>query len=229
MKYLIPALCLVSASAFAELPTAIVFGDSVSKGYSAQARHDLCGLVNLRHEPFSTGAITLCDENYTKENIVLSVKAASNDGCSITLLSIVQQSFANNEHYNIVIFNAGLHDAQTYISVQGCGEISLLDYASNIESISAILETHADIVIWVDTTDIPIGADREPYGYQDILNPIAENVAKEHGFYILNIISRLQRPSNIHFTYDGYVNLGNQLSNCVLTALVSEETQRCHH
>ncbi len=209
------------------LPTALSFGDSVSLGYAGDVRHDLCGVVDSRHDAWTDEDIDVCGERYEPFWIGRIVDIGHNDGCSATLLDTVNQVLVG-QHYNVITFNIGLHDMQLDKTTQ-CGLVSPMEYRDNLEAISTVIAEHADVVIWIDTTPIPAGLANEPAGEEIVFNPIAEDVAREHGFYILNLDSRGQLQDNIHYTGDGYYHLGRQVSDCILDALDQDETTSCHH
>lgn len=226
MKYAILFALLLSANSNAN-PTAIEFGDSISLGYSGYARHNLCGKVNYRHNAWDVGAVPLCGANFTPYNLGQVITKGDNDGCAATLLDAVTTQLAGT-HYSVILYNAGLHDMQQWVSSFGCGLNDTITYGSTMEQISSIVQDHADIVIWVDSTAVP-NITGYIAGDQQVFNPIAESVAQEHGFYILNVRSIGQIPGNIHFTSAGYEEIAKQISDCILTALANAETNDCHH
>lgn len=214
------------------LPTAIDFGDSVSLGTTAAARHDLCGVVDYRHDKWEKGDINVCGENYLPYFKGQVIAHANNNGYSATELSAMKKQLIPDAHYNVILFNSGLHDMQDSVRYPGQRNVPLDAYRANLEAISALVEKHADVVIWINTTPIPVGATNFPgfpAGEQDVYNPVAEAVAREHGFYILDIEARDQIPNNIHFESSGYEFLGSQVKDCVLAAMQQQETQTCHH
>jgi hypothetical protein len=201
-------------------PTAIDFGDSVSLIYTHKARQDLCGKVELIHN--GVAQYNPCPENQL---------VGQNDGCAKGLLDEAETAL-EGKHYNVILFNAGIHDMQYGVSIHGCGNSTLEEYRTHIEEISDFMEQHADIVIWVDTTVIQVGAMQGvPAGEQDVFNPIAEKVAQEHGFYILNFSYQDGdiKPGALHFTEQGYRNLGKQVASCILSSLNGMVTENCHN
>ena len=130
--------------------------------------------------------------------------------------------------YTVIVFNAGLHDTQTDISRYGCGRTSLEVYRKNLEHAASAAKAHASIVIWVNTTPIPTGAHDQIPGSQTSYNEVADSLAKEHGFYILETTAEGQKSQNIHFTSHGYSTLGKLVSDCILAALNNQQNNICH-
>ena len=208
----------------AKHPTAIDFGDSVSLGYSGPARFDLNGKVDYRHNPWMDENIAAYNSDYYFWN---ETKHGENDGWSYTLLVTMEQELSD-QHYNVILFNAGLHDAQKN------RQTTLSAYRLNLEAIATLAAKHADYVIWVDTTPVPADVDAAsgmlgtPEDAQIPYNAVAEDVARAHGFYILNLDSQNQLPHNVHYTFEGYKYLGKQVSACILLVLERTYSNRCH-
>lgn len=213
------------------------FGDSISLGWTAYARHNFCGVIDFRHNAFDSGNDNLCGilRPYA---VGRDIADGYNNGYSFTELQRVEDELANtNRHLNVITFNSGFHDMQRSPKNPN-NRLGLADYRNNLEAIAQILEQHADIVIWVDTT--PISGNRayagDTYNIASdipIYNAVGEQVAREHGFYILNWSGNPEHDSrsneNVHFSQSGYEDLAQQVTDCVYTALNQEQSARCHH
>lgn len=205
------------------LPTAIQFGDSVSLGYSVIARHDLCGVVDYRHDPWSSGDVDLCGETFDPYDDGLALVAATNNGDSAGLLSDMESQL-NGKHFNVLLFNSGYHDIE-----HGIPESV---YRNNLEAMSQLCEQSADICIWVqtpglDAPSLPLAGTTIDAESVSRYNAIARSVAREHKFYILNLSDK-HHDGTVHFDSLGYWNAGAAVAACVNTVLAAEFTVDCH-
>lgn len=207
--------------------TAIQFGDSISLAYSGYARLRLYGVVDFRHDPWQDGDIPVHDDPYFFGQVGLH---GDNNGFSTTLLEAMRRRLGG-QHYNVISFNSGLHDLQPHF---GRPNVSLDRYGTNLEAIAMLAEQHADVVIWVNTTDVSADLDPSvqqfgaPANAQVPYNQVAQRIAREHGFYILDISSEGLKPHDVHFLWYGSRRQGNEVAACVLVALQQEETATCH-
>jgi hypothetical protein len=207
--------------------TAIDFGDSVSLAYAGHARLALYGGVDFRHDAWEDEDLVPVDAPYFFGKVVAM---GHNNGYSTTLVDGMTNQL-EGQHYNVILFNSGLHDLQPRA---GAPNIDLGIYAQNIEIAAEIAEQHGDVVIWIDTTDVPADLDPSVQQYgapahaQVPYNQEAHAIARAHGFYILNISSDGQRAHDVHFHTWGARKQGNEVAACVLIALQQEETDICH-
>lgn len=212
------------------------FGDSISLGWSAHARHDLCGVMDLRHDNWTKEDINMCGESWHPYQIGEWVANGSNNGYSTTALRAIEREFADSgSHRNVVTFNIGYHDMQRV----GDGPVNVpLDvYRNNLEAIAQVLEQHADIVIWIDSTPLPgaVGYDGNSYVLAEDIphyNSILHDIAAEHNFYMMSWNGDPQHyphlNGDVHFTDAGYAVLAKQVTNCILSALQQQVTEACH-
>ncbi len=218
------------------VPTADDFGDSVSLGYTGHARLKLQGIVDFRHDVWDDGDIPPVDKPYFYGQIM---EDGDNDGTSFTLLARVT-THLTGKHFDVILFNSGIHDFQPF---KGHVRVGLDAYRKNLEAVAKVVEQHADTVIWVDTTDVPLGMDMTPAQSKARVaigkyvvpahaqlpyNQAAQQIAKANGFYILNISSTGQIPQNVHFTAAGSRLQGEEVSACVLLALKHQQSDICH-
>jgi hypothetical protein len=211
-------------------PTAVDFGDSVSKAYAAYARFDLYGKVDFRHDPYEKGDIVPANNLVYVETEILY---GMNAGYSTTLLRDMEENLVDHTWYNVLVYNSGYHDMQRRPSQPvGTVNISQSIYRNNMEAIAQMAEQHAGIVIWVDTPGL--GAPQLPVGSEvvdeinvPVYNDIARDVAKEHGFYMLSMPDT-NHDGSVHTTTLGSHILGQRVADCVLTALSNTETSDCH-
>lgn len=216
--------------------TGVDFGDSLSLGWTVDARHDLCGVMDLRHDDWARGDVDLCGEAWNPYDQGQQVKASDNNGFSSTELDAIEKDLADPAtRYNVCAYNSGYHDMQRI----GGGPVKVpLDvYQNNLEAEAQVLERHCDVVLWVDSTPMP--GDRGYAGDVYVLtvdvaayNAAGRAVAARHGFYQLAWDGDPQhdpRPNDdVHFTQAGYAVLGGQVTDCVVLALNQESSAFCH-
>jgi hypothetical protein len=222
------SLAITACNGYADtLPTAEFFGDSVTIGASGPARFNLVGLVDFRHAAWGNENIAPAD---TWAYEVLEMNAATNNGSSINLLHYLQ-AHTSAWHRDVILFNAGYHDMNhTADSLKPA--VSLGSYLIFLEQVADILQAHGDVVIWVDTPGLPADSTGRILVQAALVpeyNAAAEQVAREHGFYILNLDSKGHLPGNVHYDFAGYKRLGLLESECVLIAMHGRETSLCHH
>ena len=217
--------------------TGIDFGDSVSLGWTVNARHDLCGVMDFRHDNWERGDIDLCGVAWNPYDAGQQVAASDNNGFSSTELDAMEKHLADpTTHYNVCTFNSGYHDMQRTPKHPSVN-IPLNLYSNNLEAEAQIMEQHCDIIIWVDSTPMP--GNRGYAGDTYVLtadipayNAVGRAVARRHGFYILNWDGDPQHDpranENVHFTQAGYAVLGQQVVDCIYTAVNQESSTFCH-
>lgn len=213
-------------------PTAVMFGDSINLGIGAETRHDLCGVVDFRHNSWDNDGISMCGKFYSSYAVAQFVNHGINDGCAETQLPAMQAQFANGHRFNVVAFTAGLHDFQVGTKNHTCGNSTPEEFRAAVEKLAEQAEAHADVVIWVDTPPVIFQTDDSiPAGIQNVINPIGDDIAREHGFYIaeMPIDPSYHMHNDVHFIRQGYQIMGEWLAACVVTALNQQETSLCHH
>lgn len=227
MKYiLIACLFLAGCNSSGFEPTAIQFGDSVTIGIGAETRHDLCGVVDFRHDQWKNGDIPMCGADYSSYAVGQFVSHSQNNGRAIGDSHGMQKQLSG-AHYNVILITAGQHDYQNTDAYPLIRQKTLDDLYQAMETEAVLAEQHADVVIWVDAAP----KNQLIYHGADYVNPLGESVAREHGFYIANIATTqdYHLPWDVHFTREGYQVMGQILSDCVITALSGGETDTCHH
>jgi lysophospholipase L1-like esterase len=210
----IAALLLFSVQA--EAASVLVWGDSISEGYTPDVAEDVQVEFSVRHIPLN-GAST-----------VSSLKHA--------------MDLLHDRHYNVIVANWGLWDIAyrlhtdddpSVLNAKNCNvlfgkqAVPLSAYHHNVARLARLLKAHADIVIFVSTTPVPYGEGcRKP---EDVprYNAVLEEIALNNGFayldtfdYIQPYVWALQRPENVHFTSEGYQ---------ILAYPVAQEIERQWH
>lgn len=230
MRYVfIVCLFLMGCNSQDSEPTAVQYGDSIDKARTVAAAHDLCGSVVLHHSRFEDETTDICSVPYKPYYINEFLSHETNNGCAETELQGMEQDLPG-QHYNVLIFTAGLHDFQVGTTNHTCGNSTPESFRAALEKIADFAQFHADYVIWIDTPPITPSQFAIPAGIQDVINPIGDEVAREHGFYILEmpIDPSYHNPNDVHYNGVGYGIMGRWEADCVLTVLSGGETELCH-
>lgn len=216
-------------------PIGIDWGDSDSIGWVPIARENLYSTVDFRHDHWEKGGFEP-EPNHESDYISRVASASANDGDSRQLLKTMEQELTAGTHYNVCVFNAGDHDvrmAHFHGAPHLINLIPIDHYRDNLKAIMDLIRQHCDVAIWVKTPPIASDVDAT-YGFfraSDVrkYNAVAEGIAKEHGFYILETTIDGIIPNDVHFTAAGYKLFGTRVSDCVLLALAGSESGTCHH
>ncbi len=172
------------------LPRVLLIGDSISRGYTLAVRHKLAGRMNVHRAPENCGAT----KNGLKK---LDLWLGTN-------------------HWDAIHFNFGIHDRKTKPE----------EYEQNLILITERLQKTGAKIIWATTTPAPPGSKDIPDGNLESLNEIAAKVAKSHNLatddlYSLMkpLLTKFQRPNDVHFDEGGYQYLGAQVVKSLEEAL----------
>lgn len=193
-------------------PTVKVIGDSISKAYLPVVQKNLKNQFEVSHA-CAGGNETNC-----------------NNGQTGVILAHLDSYFSSSSP-DVVTYNSGIHDMSKSLKdlKMSCAYAAEITppgrYFENLTRIADFLKEHARVVIWVDTTTLPdnLCASTHLADY----NSLGEQVARDHGFYILRLDSKFHDPEGIHFTERGYQYLGKQVSDCIVTAWTSQTTDAC--
>ena len=189
------------------LPRVLLIGDSISIGYTLPVRARLQGRANV-HRP---------GEN------------CGDTGRGLRRL----EAWLGSGQWDVIHFNFGLHDLK-YLDAQGKyvppdqGKqlTPLSQYEANLRMLVARLKQTGAKLIFATTTPVPAGTLGRVEHDELRYNEVAIRVMKENGVIIddLNAVAaprqeKIQRPQNVHFTEDGYEQLGEVVAASVATAL----------
>ncbi len=202
------------AGASAELPKALILGDSISMGYTPAVKKILDGKVIVERPEANCG----------------STKVGLRD----------LDKWLSGKSPDVIHFNFGLHDLryvfpgdkfqdeQGNYPVRGQGEprTTLEDYKSNLKEIVRRLKQTDAKLIWCSTT--PLAVDFHGYfaGLDVEYNKTAAEVMKEENVQINDLwafakphLEAIQLPNNPHFTEKGSQALAVPVSQSILEAL----------
>lgn len=181
-------------SVVAELPNVLLIGDSISVGYTVPTREMLGGIANVYRVPDNAGPTTK----------------------GLARL----EAWLEGRRWDVIHVNFGLHDL--FREKQGglpwsarAPRVEPDGYESNLRAIVRRLKATGAKVIVATTTPVPAGASRRTPGSERAYNAAAQGVAAQEGAalndlhaMVLAAASRGQLPADVHFTAEGYRELG---------------------
>jgi len=189
------------------LPRVLLFGDSISIGYTPIVRELLKGRANV-HRP------------------------ATN--CSSTVVGLQSlDQWLGDAKWDVIHFNFGLHDLKyvdaknTMVAVdKGKQWVPVDQYEKNLRQIVQRLKKTGAKLIWCSTTPVPEGQQGRVPGDELKYNEAAARVMKDEGVAVDDLYAfakdraaQIQLPKNVHFTADGYKQLAAQVVSTIEKAL----------
>ncbi len=167
------------------LPKVLIFGDSISGGYSNHLKKLLDGKAAVT----KLGAVagyriqteTVWHSRGSSKNLMVgSAKAFIAD------FERIERHLSENK-YDVIHFNFGLNDL--FRGRKGTWHNPVDQYAKDLEKIVTLLKKYGAKVIWATTTPIPDYDDARPKGEELIYNAAAEKVMKKHNIPINDLHS----------------------------------------
>jgi acyl-CoA thioesterase-1 len=138
--------------------------------------------------------------------------------------------------WDVIHFNFGLHDLK-YMGKNGknladpsdpqsSAQVSLAQYADNLQTIATALKATGATVIWRETTPVPEGAKGRVPADAIRYNNAAANVIERIGgiqtdrmFAFATGKRNLQKPADVHYTADGSAELADHVADQIRKAL----------
>lgn len=203
-----------------KLPNALIYGDSISIGFTPDLREALKGKVNLYRLYRNGGDSSAFITNMERMRNVMRAETTH-----------LRWEF----DWDVVQFNVGLHDLK-YLNGKkldiktGKQVTSPEDYEKNIRDIIAYLKKIAPKakLIWATTTPIPKGAQGRKPGDATKYNTIVEKVLKDHPEILVNDLHAFTnphldkwiiKPGNVHFNTAAKKKQGEETARVILKAL----------
>ncbi len=191
-----PFVFYTPADAYASNPNALIIGDSISIGYTAEARSLIYQLMNVYRVPANAQNTT-----FTLENIDTWIKPPK------------------GKTWAVIYCNWGLHD----LTSKGP---DLDGYEKNLRILIDKLRATGAKVVFATTTPIPQegSAGRKP-GAELPYNAKALDVMRQKGVlvsdlynFVKPILNITQRPSDVHYSSLGYSMLAQPVARAILAA-----------
>ncbi|MFK7790143.1 MAG: SGNH/GDSL hydrolase family protein [Phycisphaeraceae bacterium] len=190
-----------------DLPRVLIIGDSISMGYTLDTRTMLKGVANLHRPPVNCG-----DTRRGLDQI---------------------DNWLGEGKWDVIHFNFGLHDLKyvnekgSMVAVdQGKQNISVEQYAKNLDALVIRLKKTDATLIWRNTTPVPEGTKGRVAGDALKYNIAAAEVMAKHKMKIHDLYAyakkyedKLQQPKNVHYTKAGSKKLAEQVVKVINRAL----------
>lgn len=195
-----------------DLPNVLLIGDSISIGYMLDVRRALSGKANVFRPKTNCGPTTR------------GLKEIEN--------------WIGDRKWDVIHFNFGLHDLK-FMGSKGQNladpnaadshrQVPIEQYAANINTIVQRLKKTGAIIIWRETTPVPVGAKGRLPGDSVKYNAAAAKVIAEAGgiqvdpfFAYSQSIAKDQRPKDVHYTRAGSKQLGDHVAGLIEKALAA--------
>jgi len=188
------------------LPRVLLIGDSISIGYTVPVRNVLAGKANVHRIPTNGGPTS---------NGVAHLDAWLGGG-----------------RWDVIHFNWGLHDLKR---IDGKQQISLDQYAQNLQQLVARLKKTNAKLIWCSTTPVSPGTNGPVRSNEDVIayNAVAKKVMLRNRIpiddlyaFALPRLKKIQLPANVHFTTEGSRVLAGYVAAAIEAALDVPATTR---
>ena len=203
-----------------KLPNVLIYGDSISIGYTARVRQQMQG----------------------KANVYRLHRNGSSSGAFIGLMKSMHTAMRDEKldkpwthKWDVIHFNVGLHDLKYTIDGQldkknGKQVSSAETYEKNLVAIIAYLKELAPDakLIFCTTTPVPEKSKGRVAGDAAKYNEVALKVMKEHPEIAINDLYSFTKPKqkewwtspgNVHFTRKGTDAQGNEVARIISEAL----------
>lgn len=195
------------------LPRVLLWGDSISMGYTVAVQEELKGVANVHRCPTNCGP--------------------SNRGVE------EMDKWIGDSKWDVIHFNHGLHDLK-YIDDnkrnttpdKGKVQIPLDQYEANLQKIAARLQKTGAKLIFATTTPVPAGEPARIAGSEKSYNEAAVKVMKKHNIAIDDLHAVIAgnpdkdklfvSPGNVHYHQEGSVLLAKQVAASVKAALAAK-------
>jgi len=202
------------------LPNVLIYGDSISIGYTAQIQKNLKGKANIYRIYTNGGDSKSFIPKMTKMHEVMRNKK-------------------NKGHWtfdwNIIHFNIGLHDlkyiAGKKLDIKNGKQVTSINvYAQNLQKILAYLKELAPKakIVFATTTPVPEGGQGRVAGDAARYNAAALKVMKNHPEIAINDLFNFTKhnhekwwikPADVHYNTVGQNAQGDEVSKIILKLL----------
>lgn len=201
------ALEKVEVEKDASLPNVLIWGDSISVGYTRFVIPMMKGKANVRRIKDNAG-----DTNRGIRSL---------------------KKWLGKTKWDVIHFNHGLHDLcyrHPKSKVQGRRDkkngkqaVPLEQYEKNLEKIVRELKKTGARLIWASTTVIPEGEAGRFVGDDKKYNDVAAKIMKKHEIPIndLHALTKdfpgklFRQPGDVHFTSDGYEKIAKKVVSSI--------------
>jgi GDSL-like lipase/acylhydrolase family protein len=207
------------------LPNILIYGDSISMGYTRWARKKLKGKANVYRLYCNGGPSSWLIERMSKMH---------------TVMQNAKLDRPWTFQWDVIHFNVGLHDLK-YLSSKGKVDkkngkqlSSINTYKKNLHAIVTYLKKLSPNakLIFATTTPVPEGERKRTVGDAEKYNAAALDVLRNYpaitindlyGFTKPNHAKWWAKPGNVHYNRDGKKAQGNEVARIILQALYKKD------
>jgi len=192
------------------LPRILLYGDSISIGYTADVQELLKGRATVQRIP-------------------------CNGGDTASGFDKLKQVGLEKGKWDVIHFNWGLHDLK-YMRQEGAKQVldsekgeqvrSVEEYTENMKRLVALMKPSGAKLIWATTTPVPPGSGGRKVGDAKRYNEAVLPLMEQEGVMVNDLYSLVypkleecQRPANVHFLPEGSKAMAQQVAAKVLEAL----------
>ena len=197
------------------LPKVLIIGDSISMAFTPHVAQQLDGRADVKHH---------------KGN-------AQHTGTGLAKLD----KWIGDTDWDVIHFNWGLWDLcyrhpESKVQgrkdkVNGTLTTTLEQYEKNLDDLVCRLKKTGAKLIWATTTVVPKNEAGRIRGDDVKYNQAAARVMKKHGIMTNDLhaltktfaVDQFSGPGNVHYTQEGYQEIGQQVTNHILIALQGDQ------
>jgi lysophospholipase L1-like esterase len=194
-----------------DLPRVLIYGDSISIGYTKYVQDFLEGKAVVQRIPTNGGDTA---GGYDKLKYA-GIEAGK---------------------WDVIHFNWGLHDlkylykqpgGRTVLDAEKGSQVRCVgEYAENLDKLVELLKTSGAKLVFATTTPVGPGNAGRRIGDAARYNQAAAQVMKKHGVSINDLyglvkprLPEYQLPNNVHYNEDGSKAMARQVAECILKEL----------
>jgi lysophospholipase L1-like esterase len=217
----IPGLCPDLAT---DLPRILIFGDSISGGYTKP----LIKLLEGKAEVVKLGGVAtyrINNEAFWHSNgTAKNLDFGSAKACVADFERF--EKHLSETPYDVIHFNFGLNDS--FRGRGGKWHNPVDQYAKDLDKIVTLLKSNGARIIWSNTTPIPVNDPHRPEGDDLVYNAAAEKVMKANDIPINDLHSVVTRwdgydewrqGDDVHFGAAVYAMLADHIAEAVSAQL----------
>lgn len=185
---------LATVPEIATLPRVLLIGDSISMGYTLRVRAIL-GDANVQRIP-------------------------NNGGNTRQILPMLDKWLATggSDEWDVIHFNSGIHDAIRNDDPPAVSDISLAEYATNLQAIVDRLKAVSTKVVFATTTPNPVYLPR--YGDHVAYNAVAVPIMQQNGVPVNDLYTVIlphfaEYGHGVHYLPRGYNILASHVASAI--------------
>ncbi|MCP4314362.1 MAG: hypothetical protein GY790_24165 [Bacteroidetes bacterium] len=215
----------------AALPKVLIFGDSVSGGYSKSLMKLLDGKAVVTKLGAVEGYRIQTEVFWHSQGTAKYLDFGSAKACIADLERF--ERHLSETRYDVIHFNFGLNDI--FRGRNGAWFNPVDQYEKDLATIAALLKENGAKIIWSNITPIPAKAPYNPEGDELIYNAAAEKVMKKNNIPINDLHSVVtswdgyaewREGDDVHFSDAVYSKLAEQIARKVTAALAQSNWEK---